>query len=172
MDLRSLSDEELMHAVQCDDRAAYQVLFERHRGASYGFLVRKVRNPERAADLFQETWLRVHRGRATFTQGQRFKPWLFSIALNATRDSGRRQSRQVDTIELTLDKPAPSRDHTQRMTLEAAIDGLPENLRDAFLLGAVYGLDHNEVAAQLQISPANARARLSRARKLLRERLT
>jgi RNA polymerase sigma-70 factor (ECF subfamily) len=55
------------------------------------------------------------------------------------------------------------------MDLEAAIGSLPENLREAFLLGAVEGFDHREVAAQLEISPDNARARISRARARLRE---
>ena len=46
---------------------------------------------------------------------------------------------------------------------------LPENLRDAFLLAAVNGLDHNEIATALDISADNARARVSRARVRLRE---
>jgi len=172
MDLRNLSDEELMQRVQQNDTAAYEMLFERHRSGSYGFLLRKVRDRELASDLFQETWLRVHRGRRTYRPGQNFKPWLFGIALNTARDAGRKRSRELETVELRVDKPSPRSDHAGRMTLETAIGKLPETLRDAFLLGAVHGLDHNEVAARLDISPANARARISRARKLLREQLT
>jgi RNA polymerase sigma-70 factor, ECF subfamily len=172
MDLRSLSDEELMEHVQQGNRPAYETLFERHRGSVFGFLVRRTRERERASDLFQETWLRVHKGRHTYQAGQKFKPWLFGIALNASRDAGRKDTRRVDTVEMTMDRPARSIDHAQRMTLEQAIDTLPENLKDAFLLGAVHGLDHNEVAERLDISPANARARISRARKFLREKLT
>ena len=50
-----------------------------------------------------------------------------------------------------------------RMDLEQAIAALPENLREAFLLGVVEGFDHKEVAAQLDIRPDNVRARISRA---------
>jgi RNA polymerase sigma-70 factor (ECF subfamily) len=57
------------------------------------------------------------------------------------------------------------------MDLEQAIGALPENLREAFLLGVVEGFDHREVAGQLEISPDNARARISRARARLRELL-
>ena len=130
MDLRNLTDEELMNRVQQNDPAAYKVLFKRHRSASYGFLLRKVRDRELASDLFQETWLRVHRGRGTYRTGQSFKPWLFGIALNTTRDAGRKRSRELETVQLGLDKPAPRSDHAGRMTLESAIDTLPETLRE------------------------------------------
>ena len=68
---------------------------------------------------------------------------------------------------LLPDHPRPD----TRIHLEAAIAGLPETLRDAFLLGVVEGFDHREVADQLGISPDNARARISRARAWLRKRL-
>jgi len=172
MDLRSLSDEALMEHVQQGSRPAYETLFTRHKGAVFGLLVRRTRNRERANDLFQETWLRVHRGRHTYKTGQRVKPWLMGIALNTARDAGRKDQRTIDTVEMTMDRPAMRSDHAARMTLEQAIADLPPNLKDAFLLGAVHGLDHNEVAARLDISPANARARISRARKNLRDKLT
>ena len=65
--------------------------------------------------------------------------------------------------------PQAPQAHAQRLTLEQAIEALPENLKDAFLLGAVHGMDHREIATQLDISPANARARISRARAFLRD---
>ncbi|MCB9746158.1 MAG: sigma-70 family RNA polymerase sigma factor [Alphaproteobacteria bacterium] len=171
MDLDQLSDEELMERVQADDAAAYRVLFDRHNRTVYGYLLRKTRQPELAAELFQETWLKVHRARSTWNPGQAFRPWLFSIAVNTRRDSGRRDQRRIDTVELTRPTPAPRNRPEERLTLEAAIDKLPEPLREAFLLGAVHGFDHNELAEQLGISAANARARVSRARKALRELL-
>ena len=59
-----------------------------------------------------------------------------------------------------------------RLQLESAIAQMPSSLRDAFLLGVVEGFDHREVAAQLDISPANARARISRGRAWLRRYLS
>jgi RNA polymerase sigma-70 factor (ECF subfamily) len=57
------------------------------------------------------------------------------------------------------------------MDIHAAVAQLPDTLREAFLLGAVQGFDHNEVAQALDITPSNARARISRARAQLREAL-
>jgi len=164
-----------MQRVQSGDEASFSELFGRYNGVLYGFLVRRTRDPERAGELFQETWLNVHRGRKTWRSGRPFRPWLFGIALNAMRDSDRRSGRRVRTVELGPEthaerasaRVAPGK-HALRMTLEDAIDALPDTLREAFMLGAVLGFDHREVAEQLDITPANARARISRARAKLR----
>ena len=123
-----------------------------------------------AADLYQETFLRLYRARHTWKPDRPVKPWLFGIAVNAARDQARRVRRLPVEVELSpvLQATGEAQPDT-RMDLEAAIGSLPENLREAFLLGAVEGFDHREVAAQLEISPDNARARISRARARLRE---
>ncbi len=169
--LAVLTDEELMQRVQADDAPAYKALFQRHQGRVYGYLVRRTRDRQVAADLYQETFLKVYRARGTWQEGRPFKPWLFRIASNAARDHARRQVRRPDEVEWedwragTVDQP------DARIHLEDAVAGLPDTLRDAFLLGVVEGFDHNEVAEQLDISPANARARISRARRWLRDHL-
>ena len=173
MSLNDPSDEELMQRVQAGDDASFRVLFERHQRAVYGFLLRRTQQPQTAADLFQDTWLKVHRGRGSYRPDQRFRPWLFGIAANAGRDQLRKDSRSVDVREVEsmdqLESLTPPARPESRLTLEAAIAALPGPLREAFLLGAVYGFDHQELSQQLDISPDNARARVSRARGLLRE---
>lgn len=165
-----MSDEELMARVQQGDANAYRALFERHHNRLYGYLIRRTRDPQVAADLFQETFLRVYRARRTWKPGRPFRPWIFGIAVNASRDHARKVRRLPAEVELgqgpvTRDRP------DDRIHLESAIAGLPDTLREAFLLGVVEGFDHNEVAAQLDITPANARARISRARARLRDEL-
>ena len=162
-----------MDRTRGDDTAAYEALFQRHQRAVYGLLCRRVKDTERAGELFQETWMKVHRGRSTWRTGQRFRPWLFGIAINTARDDARRGRRRIQTVNLDDAPPTVTQSsaHATRMTLESAIDKLSPNLMEAFLLGAVLGFDHREVAAQLGISPANARARISRARAALRKTL-
>lgn len=174
MDLRELSDEALMERVQQDDRQAFRVLYERHQGPVYGFLLRRVRDRDEAAERFQDTWLKVHRGRHTYRVGHAFRPWLYGVAVNTLRDAYRKQGRRVVTVDFESAPPleAPVRERpVQKMTLEAALEQLPDSLREAFLLGAVMGFDHNEVSEALGISRDNARTRISRARKKLRELL-
>ena len=158
-----------MVRVQSGNPQAYEALFSRHSGALFGYLRRRTGQDELAAELFQETWLKVHRFSSSWRAEQAFKPWLYGVALNTARDAGRKSQRRVSTVALEHDKPQAPRSHAQRLTLEQAIEALPENLKDAFLLGAVHGMDHKEIAEQLEISPANARARISRARAFLRD---
>ena len=174
MDLRELSDEALMERVQQDDSQAFRVLYERHQAAVYGFLLRRVRDRELASERFQDTWLKVHRGRHTYRAEHAFRPWLYGVAVNTLRDAYRKQGRRVVTVDFEAAPPQESpvrAEPVQRMTLEAALEQLPDNLREAFLLGAVMGFDHNEVSEALGVSPDNARTRISRARKKLRQLL-
>lgn len=161
-----------MTRVQAGDAGAYQALFQRHHARVYGYLVRRTRDREAAADLYQETFLRVYRARHQWSPGRPFRPWLFGIAANAARDRARKAQRRPIEVGLE-DWDAPvSTNADARLHLEKAVAGLPDTLRDAFLLGVVEGFDHREVAEALAISPANARARISRARRHLRAALS
>lgn len=160
-----------MDAVREGSDEAYVTLFTRHRASLYGYALRLTRRPEVADDIFQETFLRVHRARATWANHQgSFRSWLFRIATNVIRDFARSTARRPEVLGESWEastSPVPA----DRMVLEQALAGLPENLRDAFVLTVVVGMDHNEVASALEISPDNARARVSRARARLRELL-
>jgi RNA polymerase sigma-70 factor, ECF subfamily len=174
------SDEELMQLVQAGNQEAFGTLFARYQGPVWSFLVRRTRDRELTAELYQEVFLRVWRFAASFDASQSLRPWLFRIAANAARDRFRREQRRVDTIphdegiagDLFWRPEGAGNPHPlDGLDLERAIAELPDTLREAFLLGAVEGLDHNEVAAALDITPANARRRISRARARLREQL-
>ena len=87
------------------------------------------------------------------------------------RDSLKAGAARRPEVFGELPEPGRSTRPSEKIMLERALAQLPENLRDAFMLTAVLGMDHNEVAAALDISPDNARARVSRARTRLRELL-
>lgn len=164
------TDEELMLQVQAGNPGAFTALFERHRAPLYGFVLRMTREEAAAEDCFQDTFLSVHRARATWSRSAgTFRSWLFRIAANAVHDHQRRLARRP--LVLTEEElPFPVRDWPEeRIMLERALAQLPPHLREAFLLGAMHGLDHVELGEALDISPDNARARLSRARTQLRQ---
>lgn len=160
-----------MTLVQTGDRDAYGQLFARYQAPIWSFLVRRTSDRDASADLFQEVFLRVWRSAHTWDRRQPLRPWLYRVAANLCRDRFRGQQRQVDTVELDPERsPHVHRDDPiSPIDLERALAKIPDHLREAFVLGAVEGLDHNELAVVLGISPANARARISRARTALRE---
>ncbi|EDM81038.1 hypothetical protein PPSIR1_25701 [Plesiocystis pacifica SIR-1] len=113
---------------------------------------------------------------------QAFAAWVRGIAQNLVRKHWRkreRQGRAFARLEVVVDRSAPAR--TQVETLErerqadalaAALEQLPPNLREAFILSDLRGLGASEAAAALGISAGNFRVRASRARSRLRELLT
>ncbi|MFK7930663.1 MAG: RNA polymerase sigma factor [Myxococcota bacterium] len=177
--ISTASDEELMVLVQAGNRDAFGTLFARYQRSVWSWLARRTGDRELSSELYQATSMRVWRPANTYTPGQPVKPWVFRIASNLARDRFRRDRRQVDTIELEEELGADTfwrpEGHGQSIhpmsghDLERLILKLPDALREAFLLGAVEGLDHNELAEALDITPANARRRVSRARARLRE---
>jgi RNA polymerase sigma-70 factor (ECF subfamily) len=164
------TDEELMEQVQAGNERAFTALFERHRAPLYGFVLRMTREEAAAEDCFQEAFLSVHRAKLTWSRAAgSFRSWLFRIATNAVRDHQRRLVRRP-LLLLEEELPLPVRDFPEeRLMLERALAQLAPHLREAFLLGAMHGLDHAELAEALDISPDNARARVSRARIQLRQ---
>ena len=166
------TDEDLMLSVMNGDRAAYNALFDRHMGSVWSFVRRLCRVEATAEEAFQETWLKVFRARATFKVGAKFRSWLFTIAANTSRDLKRREARRIETVELVIEPQAPAKTVGDEARILAAIDQLSDTLREPFILGAIQGFDHNEIAEVLSITPANARARVSRARAALREHLS
>ena len=125
-----------MDRVKLGSADAFATLFARHRAPLYGYLLRMTRRSELADEVFQETFLSVHRARTTWVRGEAsFRAWLYRIATNALRDGHRRAARRP---ELLVDQdPGVHETPGQRLDLERALAELPENLRDAFLLAAV-----------------------------------
>ena len=161
-----------MALVQNGQRDAFAELFARHKDPLWAFLVRRSGDPEAAADLYQESFLRVWRSAPTYNRDQPFKPWLYRVAINAARDRFRRSKREPEVVDVeSIEASGVLAPEIPPTDLEKAIKSLPDALREAFVLGAVLGMDHNEVAGVLEITPDNARARISRARARLRELL-
>ncbi len=144
-----------------------------------GFLRRLGASAEVAEELVQETFIRLVRHAPTLPDGSRVGAWCFTVARNLWR-SHRRWAWLDGTrlLEFAGLRPAvgfgPDDALTARRTrdrLEAALASLPESHREVFLLVVGEGLQPQEVAAALGISPENARQRLARARRHLEEAL-
>src|SRR5215470_14100314 len=84
------SDEVLMRRYARGDEAAFQLLFRRYRRPVFEFFRRRTQSDERAADLSQELFLRLHSARATFRPDGAFQPWFFRIARHLCIDDLRR----------------------------------------------------------------------------------
>src|SRR5581483_459483 len=85
------SDQSLMLAYRAGDAAAFDVLYARHKGGVYRYLLRHCSNAGTADELFQDVWMSVIRVRESYEPTAKFTTWLYRIAHNRVIDHWRAQ---------------------------------------------------------------------------------
>jgi RNA polymerase sigma-70 factor (ECF subfamily) len=160
-----------------DVRAEIEILFTRHHGEIYAYLARMVREPELAADLAQDTFVKAYRAFDSLEDPNHARAWLYQIAHRVALDEFRRR-KIIRFLPWTGESrgAAPSAEHLAlegRFSgdMERALAAMPERQRSALLLAELHDLTGLELAAALGVSHVAARALLTRARESLRQAL-
>ncbi len=167
--LHSLTDEELMQKYRIGEMEAFQELHNRHASKVYGFLSSKLSGSSLVDDVFQETFLRLHRFRNKYDSSFPFLPWLFTLCRNAMLDGLRKQQvrdkREVSTeIAAELETTESSSELVpQQAALQGYLNSLSEREREVLTLHLEGGYSFKEVGTRLRITPTNARKLSSRA---------
>lgn len=167
--------------------AALNSLMDRHGERLFHYLLRQLNNESEAADLAQDTFVRVYQNRARYDAAHKFSTWLYTIATNLLKDRYRWRTRHPEvsldaesqdgsSFKDTLVENAAS--PTEHIVVEEraaevrkAIAALPDELRTALLLSEYEDLSHAEVGAVLNCTAKAVETRLYRARTILRKRL-
>jgi RNA polymerase sigma factor (sigma-70 family) len=160
--LKNRTDDELMLAYQLGDEAAFTVLYTRHSAKVYGYIKSKLRSEEISRDVFQATFLKLHRSRRLYNPALPFTPWLFTICRNELLDSLKKTRRSREDLTGDLENFAATETPTSDLS------GLGAREREALTLRYLNGSSFEEIAAALKTSPVNARQVISRAIKTLR----
>jgi RNA polymerase sigma-70 factor (ECF subfamily) len=176
-------DAGLMVRYRDGDAGAFAVLYGRHKGPLYRYLLRQVRNAGAAADLFQEVWSRLVASRSRYEARAKFATYLFHIAHNCTIDFFRRdvQARNMarERGELPGEPEVPEYQRPdgiaefaeQQSALLAALGALPAEQREAFLLHEESGLTIDEIARVTDVGVETAKSRLRYAIRKLKKAL-
>jgi len=181
-------DRRDMEQLVAGHEAALNSLMERHATGVFHFLCRMLGNEDDANDLAQETFVRVYRARDSYRPEQKLSTWLFTIAANLARNQFRWRSRHptvsLDAESATTDQslgdtlpargasPHEAADAAERAEgVRAAVQRLPDDMREVIVLCEWEDLSMAEAAAVLNTTPKAVESRLYRARNLLRERL-
>ncbi|MBI2763077.1 MAG: RNA polymerase sigma factor [Chloroflexi bacterium] len=157
--------------------AFVEALFAKHQGEIFAYLVRMLRDPELAADLTQDAFVKAYKAYDTLEKDENARAWLYQIAHRVALDHIRRR-RIVRFIPFTGESPgsAPSAERVAMDVqlsgpLERAMARIPDRQRAALLMAEVHDLTGLELAAALGVSHIAARALLTRARESLRQAL-
>ncbi len=156
----------------------YGVLVRRYQDVLFRYAERMTGRPDEAEDIVQLTFVRGYRSLASCRDPDRVGGWLFRIAANLCKDQvkGRRRREQpLDEVrELRVDEPGPLAVAEQdeiRRRIDGALERLPADQREAFVLKHVEGWSYQEMSEQLEVSVPALKMRVHRAREELQRLL-
>lgn len=173
----------VVERVHAGDTDAFEVLVTAYQKQIYNLTLRYVSNPEDAADLTQEAFLRAYRSLDSFRGDSRFSVWLYRLATNVCIDLLRSRGRgtvtsltvenedeEPEELDVADERFEPQKE-LERLELQRAVrEGLKtltEDARTIVVLRELEGLSYAEIGEQLGLEPGTVKSRLFRARKAL-----
>lgn len=166
-----MSEADCIRRAQQGDAAAIRDLYRRYAPRVHAVVRRLAGDDALAEDWAQEAWVRAFRALPGFRSEARFSTWLHRIAVNSALHGRRWRDRRVDR-EAPLDG---ERQHTGRtdevvlrISLERALDTLPDGMRQIIVLHDVEGYTHDEIGELLGIAAGTSKSQLFKARARLR----
>jgi RNA polymerase sigma-70 factor (ECF subfamily) len=183
-------DSELVVAIQSGRQDLFTKLVERYQGALYNFGLKMCGESRDAEDMVQDTFLNVFKYLKGFRYETKFRNWLYRIASSICLKK-KRKSKFAPDHEFSLDDFMPTEEAQAEQnvpawaslpleqvlneelhrTLKSAILELPEKYRMVLVLRDVEGFSTEESAQILNLTAANIKVRLHRARLFLRDKL-
>jgi len=188
-----VSDDELVALVQEGDQRAFRLLFDRYHRRAYAVAFGVVKNPQDAADVVQDGFVKVHRHIGKFQGSSSFYTWLYRIIMNLAIDHVRRRKNAKgveydDRVGREADEVAgdgtllprildanPGKTVIRRELLakiQEALDELPEYHRAVIVLREVEGLSYEEMSQVLEVPKGTIMSRLFHARKKMQAALS
>ena len=164
--LEELDDQHLASLAQNGDDKAFETLLRRYQKLVYNIVYQMCRNHAEAADITQDTFLKVFRALDSFD----------NTCLNSLRK--RKADSSLDD-ESVYFEPVEEKDASVELeqkvslrTLQKALEAIPENQRETFILKYQHDLSYNEISEITGLSISSIKSLLFRARESLRKKLT
>ena len=185
------ADALLIERFKRGDVQAFEMLVVKYQRRIERLIARMVRDTDLVEDIAQETFIRAHRALPQFRGDSAFYTWLYRIAVNSAKKALSDMKRDPVVTEAALavrdDDDETSRTQTElthgetpksllankeiAATVNAAIEALSEDLRQAITLREIEGLSYEEIAEAMNCPIGTVRSRIFRAREAIAERL-
>jgi len=182
------ADQILVERVQRGDKQAFGLLVSKYQRRLMRLISRLVRDPAEVEDVAQEAFIKAYRALPGFRGESAFYTWLYRIGINAAKNylaaKGRRapttsefdseEAENFDDGEQLRDINTPDRLLMSKQigaTVNAAMDALPEDLREAIVLREIDGMSYEEIAQIMDCPIGTVRSRIFRAREAISEKL-
>ena len=181
-------DQLLVERVQSGDKQAFGLLVSKYQRKLHRLLARLVRDPAEVEDLAQEAFIKAYRALGSFRGESAFYTWLYRIGINTAKNHLLAQVRRVPVLagmdlgemegvegaERLRDFDTPEQQLMTRqiaLTVDEAMAGLPDELREAITLRELEGLSYEDIASAMDCPVGTVRSRIFRAREAIAARL-
>lgn len=157
--LEPVGEGQLVRRVLDGDTHAFNLLVWQWERPIYNYVLRMTSRPDESMDLCQEVFMKAFRELASLKDPERFSSWLYRIAHNACYSSFRKD-RGKTFVELDPEAGATRMPIENRLAVEKALSGLPEDQREVVVLKVYQGLKFDEIAAIQQSPVSTVKSRL------------
>ncbi|MEK8024825.1 MAG: hypothetical protein RLY78_941 [Pseudomonadota bacterium] len=185
-------DRALVERARTGDQRAFEALVVKYQRRIERLIARMVRDVDLVQDIAQESFIRAYRALPQFRGDSAFYTWLYRIAVNTAKKALLDLKRDPIVTESTLVGASDDDDETSRherdltdgetpeavlaskeiaRTVNAAIEALSEDLRQAITLREIEGLSYEEIATLMNCPIGTVRSRIFRARESIAQRL-
>ena len=179
----------LVQRVQKGDKTAFDLLVLKYQHKVVKLVTRYLRDPSDAEDVAQEAFIKAYRALPQFRGDSAFYTWLYRIAINTAKnaivsrdrspidfDLDMQNIEESNSMQLRLADPETPESLLQteeiRVTVNEAIEALPEDLRTAIVLRELEGLSYEDIAQAMDCPVGTVRSRIFRAREAIDRRLS
>lgn len=181
-------DQLLVERAQAGDKHAFELLVAKYQRKLARLLSRFIRDAAEVDDVAQEAFIKAYRALPSFRGDSAFYTWLYRIGINTAKNYLVAQGRRAPTsTEFDVQDAENFEDASQLRdintpesllqskqigaTINAAMDGLPDELRSAIVLREIDGLSYEEIAVAMSCPIGTVRSRIFRAREAVAEKL-
>ena len=182
-------DRQLVERAQRGDKHAFELLVSKYQRKLVRLLSRFIRDTSEVEDVAQEAFIKAYRALPTFRGDSAFYTWLYRIGINTAKSYLVATGRRAPTVTAYDAEEAETFDEGEQLrdlntpesilmskeiaeTVNAAMGGLPEELRAAISLREIEGLSYEEIAAIMNCPIGTVRSRIFRAREVIAEKLS
>jgi RNA polymerase sigma-70 factor (ECF subfamily) len=180
----------LVQRTVAGDQRAYGLLVLKYQKRIQRLIGRMVRDVDLVEDIAQDTFIRAYKALHQFRGDAQFYTWLYRIAINTAKKSlldlkrnptvSENFSDSADEDETSRRKPELTSEETPESALaakeiagvvNAALDALPADLKQAITLREIEGLSYEEIAEVMECPIGTVRSRIFRAREAVSQKI-
>jgi len=174
----AMEDKDLVKRAKAGNKHSFETLVKKHKKKVYNAAYGILHDSDDAMDIMMETFYIAYTRLSSLKKETKFGSWLIGIARNLAlmrlRNRGREISIEEPEVRKRLSVPFDeevTREDLRRI-IKREIENLPHKYREAFVMREIMGFPYGRITKELGISLSNAKVRVSRAKALLRRRLS